>query len=53
MKSRFVYYSKSADSKPGKGSGEYLNIKDDFTELSKIKNWRKMLSNFYISPFII
>ena len=53
MTSKFLYYSKSADAKPGKGSGEYLNICDDFTELSKIKNWRKTLSNFYISPFIL
>lgn len=53
MVSVFVYYSKSANVKPGKGSGEYLNIGDDFTELSPIKDWRKMLSNFYISPFIV
>ena len=53
MVSVFVYYSKSANAKPGKGSGEYLNIGDDFTELSLIKDWRKMLSNFYISPFIV
>jgi predicted NAD-dependent protein-ADP-ribosyltransferase YbiA (DUF1768 family) len=53
MVSKFVYYSKSADAKPGKGSGEYLNVGDDFTELSKIKNWRKTLSNFYVAPFII
>ena len=53
MTTKFLYYSKSAGAKPGKGSGEYLNIGDDFTELSKIKNWRQTLSNFYISPFIL
>jgi predicted NAD-dependent protein-ADP-ribosyltransferase YbiA (DUF1768 family) len=53
MTTIFVYYSKSADAKPGKGSGEYLNINDNYEELSKIKNWRKMLSNFYIAPFVL
>lgn len=51
----FQFYSKSRDLEPGKGSGE--SIPDDkiseFTELSKIKNWRKMLSNFYESEFTL
>jgi hypothetical protein len=47
-----VFYSKSADKKPGYGSGESLDPNDDFTELSKIKNWRKILSNFHYDPFI-
>jgi len=51
----FQFYSKSRDPEPGKGAGE--SIPDDkiseFKELSKIKNWRKMLSNFYESEFTL
>ena len=52
---RFMFYSKSTDSKPGKGAGEYLSPEDvdKFEELSKIKDWRKKLSNFWIAPFIL
>ena len=39
--------------KPGKGAGEHLAPEDadKFEELSKIKDWRKKLSNFWIEPF--
>ena len=47
-----MFYSKSADKKPGKGNGE--KIPEDklleFSELAKIKNWRRILSNFYTKP---
>ena len=51
----FMFHSKSADKKPGQGKGEQIpheRIKD-FTELQKkeSKNWRKVLSNFYIAEF--
>lgn len=52
MSDKFLFYSKSANAKPGKGTGEIL-INDTYEELSKIKDWRKMFSNFYISPFIL
>ena len=48
----FMFYSKSANKKPGKGKGEI--IPDDrlieFNELAKMKDWRKVLSNFYMKP---
>jgi predicted NAD-dependent protein-ADP-ribosyltransferase YbiA (DUF1768 family) len=50
---KFLFYSKSANVKAGYGTGEIININDDYTELNSINNWRKMLSNFYISPFEI
>lgn len=59
MADKFFFYSKSADAPPGKGGGkdirfqERLNTKTDYTELSKIQNWRKALSNFHVAPFIL
>ena len=51
---RFVFYSKSADKSPGKGAQEELTESPDiYKKLSKIKDWRKKLSNFYFAPFIL
>jgi predicted NAD-dependent protein-ADP-ribosyltransferase YbiA (DUF1768 family) len=50
MPDKFFFYSKSADAKPGKGSKEEGNP-NDYKKLSTIKDWRKILSNFWISPF--
>ncbi len=53
----FQYYSKSKDSKPGKGSGEKISLENEkrFYELNKIEQWRRVLSNFYTTknPMII
>ena len=53
----FQFYSKSQNSKPGKGSGEKIPKERilEFAELASIPNWRRMLSNFYIlqDPFIL
>jgi predicted NAD-dependent protein-ADP-ribosyltransferase YbiA (DUF1768 family) len=48
---RLFYYSKSADKKPGKGANEYTTDVGKYDNLSNIKDWRKILSNFYVSPF--
>lgn len=48
-----VFYSKSAHKPAGKGLHEHLASKDKFNDLNKIVDWRKMLSNMYVSPFIL
>ena len=48
----FSFYSKSADKKPGKGVNEFVSIPEKYIEISKIKDWRKVLSNFHVSPFV-
>jgi predicted NAD-dependent protein-ADP-ribosyltransferase YbiA (DUF1768 family) len=53
MADKFVFYSKSADAKPGSGTGEKVINPKDYTELEKIKDWRKALSNFHVAPFIL
>ena len=49
--SKLYFYSKSADKYPGYGTNEYTNNTVKHNELSKIKDWRKILSNFYVSQF--
>lgn len=41
--------------KPGKGAGEKIKKEDvmKFAELAGIKNWRKVLSNFYEGEFTL
>ena len=59
MADKFFFYSKSADAPLGKGGGkdirfqERLNSKTDYSELRRIQNWRKALSNFHVAPFIL
>ena len=45
------FYSKSKDVYPGDGKHEYVENKLNYEELSKIKNWRKYLSNFHEEVF--
>ena len=46
------FYSKSADKYHGKGVNEFVSDPLKYLELSKIKDWRKVLSNFDVNPFI-
>lgn len=47
---KLFFYSKSTDRKPGQGANEKGNPAN-YTELSKIKDWRRILSNFHVCPF--
>jgi ribA/ribD-fused uncharacterized protein len=47
---KLFFYSKSKDVPPGKGIREEST--QNYPELEKIKDWRKILSNFHIFPFI-
>ena len=46
---QLFYYSKSADKPAGKGTNEIAVDYNIYKELNKIKDWRKILSNFYVS----
>ena len=49
----FYFYSTSKDVFPGKGAREKLQkeFESEYIELSKIKDWRRKLSNFAEAPF--
>lgn len=49
----FMFYSSSADAKPGKGSGEKMAKEDaiKFKELQLVSNWRRKLDDTYVAPF--
>lgn len=49
---RLYFYSKSADKKPGQGANEVVSNPADYKELAKIKDFRKVLSNFHYYPFV-
>lgn len=46
------FYSKSKDARPGKGAGETVADPSAYTALAAIKDWRKLLSNFHVAPFV-
>jgi len=49
---QFVFYSKSADVRPGKGAHEHVDDPAAYRALAAVPNWRKMLSNFDAAPFV-
>ena len=49
---KLFYFSKSRDVLPGKGLNEIVENHLIYNDLVKIKDWRKILSNFHIFPFI-
>ena len=48
---KLYFYSKSANKQPGKGSNEVIHDVSLYQDLSQIKDWRKVLSNFHVCPF--
>lgn len=51
MTDKLCYYSKSKNVNAGRGANEFVNDPAIYSELNKIDNWRKKLSNFYTEPF--
>ena len=49
---QFVFYSKSADVRPGKGAHEHVDDPAAYRALAGVPHWRKMLSNFDAAPFV-
>lgn len=49
----FMFYEKSADAKPGTGSGEKIEKQDllEFNELRLVPGWRRMLDDESVAPF--
>ena len=48
---RLYYFSRSADRPPGQGVNERVSNPSKYTELAQVKNWRHILSNFWVAPF--
>lgn len=48
---KLYFYSKSKNVFAGKGANEYVSVDSEYEELSKITDWRKILSNFHLCPF--
>jgi hypothetical protein len=51
----FMFYINSANSKPGKGSGEKIDNKHSllFKDLELVMNWRRQLDDEFASPFML
>ena len=51
----FMFYEKSADAKPGTGSGEKIGKQDllEFADLRLVPSWRRMLDDESVAPFTL
>ena len=51
----FMFYINSANSKPGKGSGEKVDNKRSllFKDLELVMNWRRQLDDEFANPFML
>jgi predicted NAD-dependent protein-ADP-ribosyltransferase YbiA (DUF1768 family) len=48
---KLYFHSRSKDAEPGVGVNEFAKDENAYEELKKIKDWRKVLSNFHFCPF--
>ena len=46
------FFSKSADKPPGKGPDERVAFPQQYATLAAQKDWRQILSNFHVCPFV-
>jgi predicted NAD-dependent protein-ADP-ribosyltransferase YbiA (DUF1768 family) len=51
MTDKLYFYSRSRDVFPGCGANEDVTDPSEYENLSKIPDWRKILSNFHVEPF--
>ena len=49
MNDKLFYFSKSRNVVPGKGANEIVENPLIYNDLAKIKDWRKILSNFLVT----
>jgi predicted NAD-dependent protein-ADP-ribosyltransferase YbiA (DUF1768 family) len=52
MEDKLCYYSNSRNVFVGNGVNEYVKNRLHYEGLDKIANWRRILSNFYVEPFV-
>lgn len=48
---RLCFYSNSASQPPGRGARECVADPAIYQSLAKIRDWRRVLSNFHVAPF--
>lgn len=53
MGDKLVFYSRSADAKPGRGTHERVDDTSKYSKLAGIEHWRRVLSNFHVGVFSV
>jgi hypothetical protein len=51
MADQLYFFSRSSDKPVGKGVNEIVKNEKEYENLNKIKDWRKILSNFHVYDF--